>query len=81
MQFSTSIPPLPAPTNALRQDLLTTIWYTAVYTVRLNLEEEYFGAILVRFLMGCGCCTSISIPLAERRSTEGIEFHGLAMRT
>jgi hypothetical protein len=28
-------------------DLLTRIWYTAVYTVRLNLEESYFGAILV----------------------------------
>ena len=28
-------------------DLLTRIWYTAVYTVRLNLERDYFGAILV----------------------------------
>lgn len=27
--------------------MLTTIWYTAAYTVRLNLEEDYFGAILM----------------------------------
>ena len=32
---------------AAGDDLLTKIWYTAVYTVRLNLELNYFGAILV----------------------------------
>jgi alpha-L-rhamnosidase len=33
--------------SAAGDELLTRIWYTAVYTVRLNLEESYFGAILV----------------------------------
>jgi len=32
---------------AAGDDLLTRIWYTAAYTVRLNLERDYFGAILV----------------------------------
>ena len=27
--------------------LLTKIWYTSIYTVRLNLEQDYIGAILV----------------------------------
>lgn len=33
--------------SAPGDDSLTTIFYTAIYTVRLNLEEEYFGAILM----------------------------------
>ena len=28
-------------------DLLTRIWYTAAYSVRVNLERDYFGAVLV----------------------------------
>ena len=28
-------------------DLLTQVWYTAAYTVRVNLERDYFGAVLV----------------------------------
>jgi alpha-L-rhamnosidase len=28
-------------------DLLTRIWYTAAYSVRANLERDYFGAVLV----------------------------------
>lgn len=33
--------------SAPGDDLLTRIWYTAVFTVRLNLETDYIGAILV----------------------------------
>ena len=33
--------------TAAGDDLLTKIWYTSVYTVRLNFEKDYFGAILV----------------------------------
>jgi alpha-L-rhamnosidase len=33
--------------SASGDDLLTRIWYTSVYTVRLNFERDYFGAILV----------------------------------
>jgi len=33
--------------NAAGDDLLTKIWYTSIYTVRLNFEKDYFGAILV----------------------------------
>lgn len=28
-------------------DLLTSIWYVAVYSVRANLERDYFGAVLI----------------------------------
>lgn len=33
--------------SASGDDLLTQIWYTAAYTVRLNLEADYFAAILM----------------------------------
>ena len=33
--------------SAVGDDLLTRIWYTSIYTVRLNFERDYFGAILV----------------------------------
>jgi len=32
---------------AAGDDLLTRIWYTAAYSVRVNLERDYFGAVLV----------------------------------
>ena len=32
---------------AAGDDLVTRVWYTAAFTVRLNLERDYFGAILV----------------------------------
>lgn len=33
--------------DAAGDDVLTRIWYVAAYTVRVNLERDYFGAILV----------------------------------